>query len=97
LPTTPLWILAVVCYSRSSEKFENYIMNHPKYGSAVRAFRTHGVISRRAKVLATVVVLVSASIPTFVLNVPLWALLLMWAWLIGVFIFVWSRPESSHS
>lgn len=93
LPTTPLWLLAVFFYSRSSEKFRDWIMNHPKYGVPVRAFYESGIVSRRAKILATTVIFASASIPTFLIQVPLWAVVVMWVCLGGVLLFLWSRPE----
>ena len=94
LPTTPLWLLAVFFYSRSSDRFRDWIMNHPRYGEAVRAFYERGIVSRRAKVLATSVMVASGAIPTFFMEVPGYAVATMWVCLGGVMWFLWSRPES---
>ena len=53
LPTAPFLLLAVVCYARGDPKMRARILAHPRYGPPLKAFLDHGVVSRRAKVLAT--------------------------------------------
>ncbi len=91
LPTTPFLILAAACYSRGSERFERWLMTHPRFGAGVRDWREHGVISRRAKAIATVGILVSLTIPLMVLSAP-WKLLAATV-VAGVLLFVHTRPS----
>ena len=70
LPTTPFLILAAACYSRGSERFERWLVHHPRFGRGVRDWREHGVISSRAKAIATVGILASLTIPLVTLSLP---------------------------
>ena len=52
LPGTIWLILAAACFARSSPKLEAWLVNHPKFGPSVVAWRQHGAIPRKAKVFA---------------------------------------------
>ncbi|MEN0062986.1 MAG: YbaN family protein [Myxococcota bacterium] len=52
LPTTVFVILAAGCFSRSSPRLEQWLLDHPRFGPSLRAWRARGAIPRRAKILA---------------------------------------------
>lgn len=54
LPTTIFLIIALWAFSKSSERFQNWLWNHPRFGPSLRAWHKHRVIPYRAKVLAVV-------------------------------------------
>ena len=49
LPTTPLMIIALWAFSRSSERFERWLYNHRVFGPPLQRWHEHRVISARAK------------------------------------------------
>jgi uncharacterized protein len=58
LPTTVFFIVAAACFSRSSPRFERWVLNLPKIGPTVRDFRAGLGMPRRSKVIAVTMILV---------------------------------------
>ena len=54
LPTTPFLLLAAACYMRGSEKFYNWLMNHPKHGEFIKNYREKKGIKKRVKIQAVI-------------------------------------------
>lgn len=54
MPTTIFIILAAGCFARSSPRLENWLLDHPKFGPTLRAWRAHRAVPRRAKIAACV-------------------------------------------
>ena len=52
LPTTPLLLLAAVCYARSSERFYHWLMTNRWFGAYIRNYREGRGIPLWHKVLA---------------------------------------------
>lgn len=60
LPTTPFLILAAYFFARSHPEWEAKLLAHPTAGPAIRAWRDHRAIPRFAKVMAGVMLAISA-------------------------------------
>ena len=71
LPTTPFLLLAAACYANSSERFYNWLMNHPWFGSYIRGWRVHRAIPLRAKIIAITLIIVTIG-TSVVFFIPLW-------------------------
>ncbi|TNL09687.1 DUF454 domain-containing protein [Kosakonia cowanii] len=52
MPTTIFLILSAWCFGRSSPRFEAWMLNHPRFGRALRDWREHGAMPVRAKLMA---------------------------------------------
>ena len=52
LPTTIFLIIAFWAFSKSSEKFQNWLWSHPILGTPIHAWHMHRVIPVRAKIFA---------------------------------------------
>lgn len=52
LPGTLFLIAASACFTRSSPRFEAWLLDHPRFGPPVRQWRATGAIPRSAKALA---------------------------------------------
>ncbi|WP_411034911.1 YbaN family protein [Shinella sp. BYT-45] len=59
LPTTPFLLVAVWCFSRSSPRLEQWLLNHQTLGPPLTNWRREGAISARTKVIAICLIVAS--------------------------------------
>lgn len=90
LPTTPFVLLAAFCFSRGSERCDQWLLSHRRFGSMVRDWRANRALSLRAKQLATAMMAVSSVASWWWLPPPLrW---LPGACCVGVAVWLWRLP-----
>lgn len=92
LPTVPFIILAAFCFARSNKELERWLVEHPAFGTHIRAWRERGAISRRGKQAALAAFAVSVLIALLFAPMP-WAMAPVAAALIGGS-WIWTRPEA---
>ncbi len=92
LPTVPFMLLAAFCFARSSDRFHDWLMEHPRFGQPIADWREHGAITRRAKAWAMAALAASFGI-SLAVGVAAWALALQAAALSLVALFILTRPD----
>jgi uncharacterized membrane protein YbaN (DUF454 family) len=92
MPGTVFLIMAAWCFSRSSPRFEAWLLGHPRLGPQVRRWRESGTIARPVKLVACASMLLSFGILTRTSAPPI-ALWTAGACLLAAGIYVASRPE----
>jgi uncharacterized protein len=92
LPSVPFVLLAAWAAGRGWPALEAWLLNHPRFGETIRRWRAHGAVPRRAKWLASAMMLVSA-VGIGLSPLPLWLRLGLPATMLAVAIWLWCRPE----
>lgn len=92
MPTAPFVLLAAYCFSRGSERWERWLLAHPRFGPPVLAWRRHRAVPRRAKQLALVMMACSSAGAWWLLPSP-------WRWVpaaccAAVGAWLWSLPDT---
>jgi uncharacterized membrane protein YbaN (DUF454 family) len=93
LPTVPLVLLAAFCFSKGSERWEAWLLAHPRFGPMVSDWRTHRAVPLRAKQLATLMMAISSFGAWLIVPPP-------WGWAPGacclaVAVWLWWLPTAA--
>jgi uncharacterized protein len=94
LPTTPFLILASACYSKGSARFENWIINHPRFGKSLREWRSYRVIRPRAKIMSTGLMSLSVGYVLIFTSAPLLGKIGIATTMMCVAFYILTRPSS---
>lgn len=62
LPTTPLLLVSLWAFAKSSQRLERWLLEHPRFGPRLVAWRTQRVIPMPVKLTAYVSMLVSLTL-----------------------------------
>ena len=92
LPTVPFLLLAAWAAGRGWPALVAMLLAKPKYGPHIPHWRVNGGVPRRAKWLASVMMLFSATTLWFS-PVPPWVRGSVWLILVVVASWLWTRPE----
>lgn len=92
MPTTVFLILAAWAASKGWPAMDDWLMQHPKYGATLRAWRANGTVPRKAKWLASLMMLCSGVIMLFT-NAPIAVKIFTDVTMLVVAIWLWFRPE----
>lgn len=93
LPTTPFAILAAWCFSNSSERWHQWLLNHKIFGPTIRDWERDGVINLRAKITATSMMILLFGYTLIFVEVHLIIKSIVSAIGLSVLVFIWTRPS----
>ena len=92
LPTVPFVLLSAYAAARGSRRLHAWLLAHRQFGPLIRDWQAQGVVSRRAKWLATV--MMAAAGVVMALTAPRWWMAAIGiALMAAVDLWLWSRPE----
>jgi uncharacterized protein len=92
LPTTVFLLMAAYCYSKSSEKFHNWLLTNKLCGKYISNYKSGRGISTRQKISTILVLWASIGFSIWLLEARLWLALLLAAVALGVSIHIlWLR------
>lgn len=92
LPTVPFLLVAAWAGGKGWPALERWLLEHPRHGPAIRRWRDHRAVPRRAKWLASATMIVSVVL--IALSSAHVALKFgMVAFLAAVALWLWRRPE----
>jgi len=96
LPTTPFLILALACFAKSSPRFHQALLNNQFFGDALSQWEEQRSISRRSKIKAVTLIVLSFSLSIYILQgrLPLQLGLASLAFILLAFI--WRIKEASN-
>ncbi|MFD0982218.1 YbaN family protein [Tropicimonas aquimaris] len=95
VPTVPFVLLAAFCFSRSSDRMHDWLVEHKVFGPPIRDWRESGAISRRGKRYASVSIGAVFAVSLVIGLRP--ALLAIQATVLSaVLLFIWTRPTGSR-
>ncbi len=84
LPTTGFMVFAAWCFSKSSPRFERWLLDLPAVGPLIRDYRAGRGMPRRAKTTAIAMIVVAVTLSAFAIGSALVRAIVIVAGLIGV-------------
>lgn len=92
LPTVPFLLVAAWAGNHGWPELERRLLEHPRYGPSIRAWREQRAVPRRAKWAASGLITISA-IMVVIAPAPELLRWLLPPFLLCVTIWLWSRPD----
>jgi uncharacterized membrane protein YbaN (DUF454 family) len=93
LPTTPLMLLALWCFSRSSKRFHDWLYTHRIFGPPLQQWHKHRVIPLAAKVVSVLFMTLSLVYVFGYSVTPAWVKILMTSTMAIGFWFILTKPS----
>jgi len=94
LPTTPFLILSAYLFSKSSPRFHKWLLELPVAGEGIRDWQKNRIIRPRAKILCTIMIIISLVIIILNQKIPIPVKVVVPLILISVWSFVITRKSA---
>lgn len=93
MPTTCFMLLGAYFFSKGSPRLHQLLRTCPKFGPIICEWEEYQVIRIHPKLMATGMILLAAFL-LVVLGTPYWVIVGTDVVLIGVLLFIWTRPST---
>lgn len=93
MPTTPFLIVAAFCFSKSSPRLHQWLLDLKAVGPALRDWEEGGVIRTKPKIFATIMIIVMVSYPVYKFRAVYWISGSILVTITLVLLFIWTRPS----
>lgn len=93
LPTTPFLLLAAACFVRSSPRFYQWLVQHPKLGGYIIHYLNGEGIPKRAKFIAISMIWVTMGFSAWLVIPIFWVKILMFSIGLAVSIYIIRQPN----
>jgi uncharacterized membrane protein YbaN (DUF454 family) len=93
LPTTLFMLFALWAFSKSSQRFHDWLYAHPNFGPPLQQWRKYRVISLKAKLLSVTMMTLSFTYLFFFTSINAWILLLIALIMLYGIAFILSKPS----
>ena len=94
VPSVPFLLLALFCFSRSSERFHTWLVEHKHLGPVLKDYLLHGGVSARVKTVAIGMIWISFPASTFLLVETLWVQIVLLSLAAAVTVYLVSLPTA---
>ncbi|HEY9050926.1 MAG TPA: YbaN family protein [Gammaproteobacteria bacterium] len=75
LPTVPFMLLALWSFSKSSQRFHDWLYSHKVFGPPLQQWHVHRVIPLKAKIISLTSMILSMGYMIFYASMPIWLLI----------------------
>lgn len=93
LPTTPFLLVAAACFAKSSPRLQKKLLANKTFGPLIHEWQQHRSIPRKAKRIALLTMILSVVWSAYLLQ-SIMLTVIVFALVIGPFIFLWRLPVS---
>ncbi len=90
MPAVPFVVLALMCFSRSSERSKQWLLRQPLFGPILRDWQAHHGVARRTKGWSSALLLISTVGAWWLMPEPWRWLPVIYAWLMVAWL--WCVP-----
>ena len=95
LPTTLFMLAALWAFSKSSQRFHDWLWDHPNFGPPLQQWRNYRVIPMKAKLLAVAMMALSLMYLIFFTTINAWVLLLIALIMLYGAVFILGKPSKA--
>jgi uncharacterized membrane protein YbaN (DUF454 family) len=99
IPTTGPVLLAAFSFSKSSERFDRWLVDHRWFGPTVRSWRHHHGFTQRVKVLAATFIAITFALTTWAFiarGASIWWPVGLDVFAVALTVWIWRRPTVSE-